>query len=61
MLQPLATTLVTFVLHWDRTSVPFDRVPPDDDEEDSEDEREREHSVHELSRMCSEQQAEGAA
>ncbi|KAI0686250.1 hypothetical protein C8Q76DRAFT_804000 [Earliella scabrosa] len=31
MLLPLTSTLTTFVLHWDRTSVPFDRVPPDDD------------------------------
>ncbi|KAI0350445.1 hypothetical protein OH77DRAFT_1068399 [Trametes cingulata] len=30
-LKPLAGTLTTFVLRWDRTSVPFDRVPPDDD------------------------------
>ena len=30
MLLPLANTLTTFVLHWDRTSVPFDRIPLDD-------------------------------
>ena len=30
MLLPLAGTLTTFVLHWDRTSVPFDRIPHDD-------------------------------
>ena len=30
MLSPLAGTLTTFVLHWDRTSVPFDRIPHDD-------------------------------
>ncbi|EIW56255.1 uncharacterized protein TRAVEDRAFT_38325 [Trametes versicolor FP-101664 SS1] len=32
MLTPLADSLTTFVLRWDRTSVPFDRVPPDEDE-----------------------------
>lgn len=32
MLTPLADALTTFVLRWDRTSVPFDRVPPDEDE-----------------------------
>ncbi len=32
MLTPLADALATFVLRWDRTSVPFDRVPPDEDE-----------------------------
>ncbi|TBU24227.1 hypothetical protein BD311DRAFT_868253 [Dichomitus squalens] len=37
MLIPLANTLTTFVLHWDRTSVPFDRVPLDDDQEDDDD------------------------
>lgn len=34
MLLPLANTLTTFVLHWDRTSVPFDRIPLDDDQEE---------------------------
>lgn len=32
MLTPLADALRTLVLHWDRTSMPFDRVPPDEDE-----------------------------
>ncbi|KAI8996211.1 hypothetical protein BD414DRAFT_384140, partial [Trametes punicea] len=36
MLKPLAGTLATFALRWDRTSVPFDRAPPDDDTEDAE-------------------------
>ncbi|KAI0363539.1 hypothetical protein BV20DRAFT_1057948 [Pilatotrama ljubarskyi] len=36
-LKPLASTLTTFVLRWDRTSVPFDRVPPDDDCDDDDD------------------------
>ena len=34
MLRPLAKTLMTFVLHWNRTSIPFDRVLPDDGLED---------------------------
>ncbi|KAM5537039.1 hypothetical protein V8D89_009368 [Ganoderma adspersum] len=34
MLLPLTNTLATFVLHWDRTSVPFDRIPYDDGYED---------------------------
>ena len=34
MLLPLTNTLATFVLHWDRTSVPFDRIPHDDGYED---------------------------
>lgn len=34
MLLPLANTLTTFVLHWDRTSVPFDRTASDDDADD---------------------------
>ncbi|PIL26703.1 hypothetical protein GSI_11230 [Ganoderma sinense ZZ0214-1] len=34
MLLPLMNTLATFVLHWDRTSVPFDRIPHDDGYED---------------------------
>ena len=34
MLLPLANTLTTFVLHWDRTSVPFDRIPLDDADDD---------------------------
>ncbi|OSD00796.1 hypothetical protein PYCCODRAFT_1370634 [Trametes coccinea BRFM310] len=40
MLKPLADTLVTLALRWDRTSVPFDRAPPDDD-----DDAEHEHDV----------------
>lgn len=32
MLTPLADTLRTLVLRWDRTFVPLDRVPPDEDE-----------------------------
>ncbi|KAI1791475.1 hypothetical protein LXA43DRAFT_889221 [Ganoderma leucocontextum] len=36
MLLPLTSTLTTFVLHWDRTSVPFDRIPHDDGYEDPE-------------------------
>ncbi|RDX40580.1 hypothetical protein OH76DRAFT_1490161 [Lentinus brumalis] len=36
MLLPLANTLTTFVLHWDRTSVPFDRTSSDDDMDDYE-------------------------
>ncbi|KAH9884412.1 hypothetical protein C8Q73DRAFT_362393 [Cubamyces lactineus] len=31
LLKPLAGALTLFVLCWDRTSVPFDRAPPDDD------------------------------
>ncbi|KAI0759261.1 hypothetical protein BD413DRAFT_488247 [Trametes elegans] len=34
ILQPLATSLTILVLRWDRTSVPFDRMPADDDRED---------------------------
>ncbi|RPD63592.1 hypothetical protein L227DRAFT_497385 [Lentinus tigrinus ALCF2SS1-6] len=34
MILPLANTLTTFVLHWDRTSVPFDRASSDDDRDD---------------------------
>ncbi|KAI0633206.1 hypothetical protein C8Q77DRAFT_1158607 [Trametes polyzona] len=34
LLAPLASTLTTFVLRWDRTSVPFDRVLPDDNDYD---------------------------
>ncbi|KAL7278839.1 hypothetical protein ACG7TL_007856 [Trametes sanguinea] len=36
MLKPLADTLVTLALRWDRTSVPFDRAPPDDDDAEHE-------------------------
>ncbi|KAI0323472.1 hypothetical protein GY45DRAFT_1341420 [Cubamyces sp. BRFM 1775] len=31
LLKPLAGALTLFALCWDRTSVPFDRAPPDDD------------------------------
>ncbi len=34
MLLPLTSTLTMFVLHWDRTSVPFDRIPHDDGYDD---------------------------
>ena len=34
MLLPLTSTLTTFVLHWDRTSVPFDRIPHEDGYDD---------------------------
>ncbi|KAI0758667.1 hypothetical protein C8Q74DRAFT_1372618 [Fomes fomentarius] len=38
MLLPLANSLTHLVLYWDRTSVPFDRVPDEDaDEEEEED------------------------
>ncbi|KAI0743154.1 hypothetical protein C8Q80DRAFT_1273697 [Daedaleopsis nitida] len=35
LLAPLAGSLTTFVLRWDRTSVPFDRIPQDEDDTDS--------------------------
>ena len=34
MILPLANTLTTFVLRWDRTSVPFDRASSDDDQDE---------------------------
>ncbi|KAI0650978.1 hypothetical protein C8Q79DRAFT_996585 [Trametes meyenii] len=30
LLKPLSSALSTFVMHWDRTSVPFDRLPQED-------------------------------
>ncbi|KAJ8474628.1 hypothetical protein ONZ51_g7081 [Trametes cubensis] len=37
LLKPLAGALTLFVLCWDRTSVPFDRAPPDDDPDAAQD------------------------
>ncbi|KAI0673306.1 hypothetical protein C8Q78DRAFT_1077567 [Trametes maxima] len=33
MLRPLSSVLSTFVLRWDRMSVPFDRLPPEDSDD----------------------------